>query len=98
MTGFTMKEEWFGKQIEYHIYKNGKHSGCISASVDGDTIIDDMTFTTAQELASAIINSQVAVMSRANEKAVTASAMASDYAQEFISRTTEYLRQLNKGK
>lgn len=92
MTQLTMTEEFGDKKVTYIISKNGKHSGCIDAYIDDNTIIEDLNFTTAAELASALTRAQIAVLSRASDKAVSQSAMATEFAQDFIKNTTEYLR------
>lgn len=98
MTGFVMQEEFMGKNVEYHIYKNGKHSGAIDVTLDGVPILEDMNFTTAQELSGALCRAQIAMMSRANDSGVFASATATEFAQNFIKNTAELLRKCSSVK
>lgn len=94
MIGFVMTENFGDLEVRYEIRKNGKHSGCISAYIDDQHIIDDLNFTTAQELSSALSRAQVAVLSRISGEAVTKSAMEGGAVQHFIKNSVDYLRGL----
>jgi len=94
MTGFTMQENFMGKEVTYRIYKSGKHAGAIDVTIDDTLVIEDIQFTTAQELSGALCRAQIAMMSRANDRAITTSATATEFAQNFIKNTADYLRKV----
>lgn len=97
MTGFTIKESFGELEIEYAITKNGMHSGSISGFINGDPVIEDLNFTTANELSSALQRAQLAILSRANQEAVIKSSLASDASQHFVKYAVDHLRRLSMG-
>jgi hypothetical protein len=97
MTGITIKESFGNLDIDYNITKNGAHSGAISASINGDPVIEDLNFTTVAELSSALTRAQIAVLSRSNSEAITRSALESDGSQHFIKYAVDHLRRMSLG-
>jgi hypothetical protein len=97
MTGFTIKESFGDLDIEYQITKNGAHSGAINGFINGSPIIEDLNFTTAHELCSALHRAQLAVLSRANQEAITKSALGSEGSQHFIQYAVEHLKRMSMG-
>lgn len=96
MTGFTLHEDFGGNAVQYDIHKNGKHSGAVTAYMNGEPVIEELNFTTAQELSSALSRAQVAILSRSNPDA-TISSMESDAGQEFVKYAVDNLRRMATG-
>lgn len=94
MTGFRMVESVGDHEVKYNVEKNGTHSGVISASLDGQPIIDDLNFTTAAELAGALNRAQLAILSRISVPATMRSIADSSEAEDFMKNSVEYLRSL----
>lgn len=94
MTGFVMKEKFGDLDISYEIKKNGQHSGAISGYINGDPIIEDLNFTTAFELCTALQKAQMAILTRANTAAVIHSSLDDVRSQHFIKYAVEHLRKL----
>lgn len=97
MSGLTLKENFGDMEVEYFITKNGAHSGSINAFIDGNPVIEDLNFTTANELSSALHRAQIAVLSRTNQQAITRSAMETDGSQHFIKYAVDHLRRMSIG-
>jgi len=95
MTGFTMKETFGDKAIEYYVSKNGAHSGVITVTIDNEMVIDGLNFTTASELTNALYKAQIAVMSRASTSAVMQSTADSPAAESFVKNSVQYLRNIS---
>ena len=97
MTGFTIKEQFGDMEIEYQINKNGTHSGSINGFLNGDPVIEDLNFTTAMELSSALQRAQLAVLSRTSREAVTRRAMETEGSQNFVKYAVDHLRRMSMG-
>jgi len=96
MTGFTIEENFGANTVRYDIHKNGKHSGAVTAYINGDPVIEELNFTTAQELSSAISRAQVAVLARSNVDA-SITAMETEPSQDFVKYAVDNLRRLATG-
>jgi hypothetical protein len=97
MSKLTIKESIGDINVEYTIVKNGAHSGSINAYIDGNPVIEDLNFTTAAELSSALHRAQVAVLSRTNTEALSRSAMETEGSQHFIKYAVDHLRRMSMG-
>lgn len=96
MTGFTIEEQFGHNAVRYDIHKNGKHSGAVTAYLNGEPVIEEVNFTTAQELSSALSRAQVAILSRSNADANITS-MESDAGQDFVKYAVDDLRRMSSG-
>lgn len=96
MTGFSIRENHGDSVVEYRIRKTGSFSASITATIDGDPIIEDVNFTTAAELSSALHRAQVAVLIRMGSSMAHRS-MEDNGAQRFIKYAVEHLKKMTHG-